>query len=546
MSRPSILTRRDLVLAGTAVAAAAYVPPAWGRLIGEKAFVGPGTFEDGVASGEPTPDGMTFWGRLTTERPRSGAKLIVAEDEGLTRTVATAIVPTGRAIDGSLKTRVTGLQPNRFYYYVWQSADAVSPVGRTKTAPAADSDVPLNLAYSSCQNYPIGFFNGHREAAAIDDLDLYLFLGDYTYEYGPVSGEVPGRTKERPTVDLRSYRDTLKLYRADPALRELHRRHPVVHVWDDHEVADNYSDNEPRPSDLQRTAGYRASFEWMPRMVMPSDRFRIYRQTLLGRQAEVILLDQRQYRTGDGDGQPRRLLGEAQMAFFLDRLKASTARWKIVGNQLMIAPLKAGPQAINEDQWDGYPEDRTRVLDTIAQNSISDVVFLTGDIHTYMANQVLRNADSGAPIATEYIGGSITSQGVPDVAALAETAVKAGNPWIKQFNGVEKGYATVGLTQDAAKVTYRTSDITKEGAPHRTLAAYTQPLGANDFTADAPAAARSADAELPSAPMGRQVRSGAAPTTGLAKRRRRYERFVARQQERFERPTARKAGRRKR
>ncbi|MBA2349188.1 MAG: PhoD-like phosphatase N-terminal domain-containing protein [Solirubrobacterales bacterium] len=167
-----VLTCRELVLAGTALTAAAYVPPAWGRLVGEKAFVGPGTFGDGVASGEPTPDGMTFWGRLTTERQRSGAKLIVAEDEGLTRTVATAIVPTGRAIDGSMKTRVTGLKPNRFYFYfyVWQSADEVSPMGRTKTAPAVDSDVPLNLAYSPCQNYPVGVFNGHREAAAIDDL----------------------------------------------------------------------------------------------------------------------------------------------------------------------------------------------------------------------------------------------------------------------------------------------------------------------------------------------------------------------------------------
>ena len=441
-------------------------------------------------------------------------------------------MPTGRAIDGALKTRVTGLQPNRFYFYAWQSADGVSPTGRTKTAPVADSDVPLNLAYSSCQRYPTGFFNGHVEAAASPDLDLYLFLGDYTYEYGPESGARPEGAI--PSLDLRSYRETNKLYRADPGLRELHRRHPSVHIWDDHEVADNYSENNPAPSELQRTAAYRASFEWMPRMVMPSDRFRIYRQTLLGRQAEVILLDQRQYRTGDGDGQPRRLLGDAQMEFFLGRLKGSQARWKIVANQVMIAPLKAAVVPVIADQWDGYPDDRKRVLDTIADARISDVVFLTGDIHTYMANQVLRNADNGAPIATEYIGGSITSEGLPDQSGLIATAVLAGNPWIKQFNGEAKGYATVGLTQEAAKVTYRVSDITRPGAPHSTLAAYTQPVGVNDFTRDAGAAAP-VNAAAPVAPIGRAVRSAAAPTAALARRRRAYEKHVAQQLARLER-----------
>ncbi len=535
VSRPKILTRRELVAAGTLLTAAAYVPPAWGRLLGEKAFVGPGTFQDGVASGEPTADAVTFWSRLTTERQRSGAQLVVAEDEGLTRTVATVVVPTGRAIDGSLKTRVTGLKPNRFYHYVWKSAGGTSPVGRTKTAPAEGSDVPLNLAYSSCQRYPTGFFNGHVEAAKLPDLDLYLFLGDYTYEYGEEEGAGPDGAI--PTVDLASYRAVNKLYRGDAGLRELHRLHPTVHIWDDHEVADNYSDNDPRPTDLQRAAGYKASFEWQPRMVMPSDRFRIYKNSFFGKQAEVILLDQRQYRTGDGDGQPRRLLGDQQMAYLLDRLKNSTARWKIIGNQVMIAPLQAGTAPINTDQWDGYPADRKQVLDTIGNGGIDDVVFLTGDIHTYMSCQVLREATSGPSIATEYVGGSITSEGLPDQGGAVETAVLAGNPWIKQFNGVDKGYGKVALTSESCKVTYRVGSITTPGAPQRTLASYTQPVGVNDFTRDAaPASSRSINAP---SPVPGDTSSATAPTAALAKRRRTYEKHVAKDIARLER----KAGR---
>lgn len=528
--RPKVLTRRELVVAGTALASAAFVPDAWGRLLSKDPAVGPGTFADGVASGEPTPDAITFWSRLTTERARSGARLIVAEDEGLARTVATAVVPTGRSIDGSLKTRISGLTPDRPYFYAWQSGDAVSPVGRTKTAPAADSDQDLKLAYSSCQNYPEGFFNGHREAAGLPLLDLYLFLGDYTYE----TDRENVRDSPGDTNDLASYRAKLKLYRSDPALRELHRLHPIVHVWDDHEVADNY--NEPaskRASVAQRAFGYRASFEWMPRMALPQERFRIYKPFVLGRQAEVILLDQRQYREGDVDGKPRRLLGRTQMDFLKARLSGSQARWKIVANQVMIAPLEAGVagsgEPINTDQWDGYVEDRQEVIDHITGSrpgGIDDVVFVTGDIHTYMANEVRQDPDgaSSPSIATEYIAGSITSNGIPDAGGVGEQAILAANPWIKQFNGVDHGYAKLELTASEARVEYRVADITVPDAASRTLAAYEQNAGDNAFTRTA--SGRRLNADAPERAEAEDWSSRSAPTPELARRRRRFERMV--------------------
>ena len=551
-SRPSLHTRREVVVAGGVVAAAAaLVPDAWGRLTAREARVGPGLFLDGVASGEPAPDAMTFWGRLTTSVPRSGARLVVCEDEGLTRTVATTVVPTSRGIDHCLKVRVTGLAPSRFYYYAWQSGDSVSEVGRTKTAPPADSDVPLNLAYSSCQRYPAGFFNGHTEAAG-RELDLYVFLGDYTYEYGPTGADADDsptkpRTDPGASVDLASYRDKLKLYRSDAGLRELHRLHPVVHIWDDHEVADNYSDNNPAPSPLQRTAGYRASFEWLPRMVFPEDRFRIYKTVKLGTMAELFLLDQRQYRRGDNDGSPvKTILGRAQLDWFKAALEASTARWKLVGNEVQLTPLIVGGRPINPDQWDGYPTDRQEVLDTVAQVNAADaryggnVVFLTGDIHTFEANQVLRQATSGPPIATEFVGGSIGSAGLSDQSGAVEASIKASNPWIKQFNGNVHGYAALDLDGRQATVDYRVSDITVRGAPSRSLTRYVQSVGANNF-ATAPGS-RIVDGELPRAPTDYSPR--AAPTAQLAARRRTYAAAEQRHARRLER--ARSAARSRR
>src|SRR3954470_14763987 len=143
-------TRRELIGAAAAGAAFAAVPPAWAkRILSTRASVGPGTFRDGVASGEPSTSAVTFWSKLTTTRPTSGARLIVAKDDDMRRTVATAVVPTGRSIDGPLKAGIGGVKPHTRYYYAWESGDDVSPVGRTQTlVPAGSSQAPRDALLS--------------------------------------------------------------------------------------------------------------------------------------------------------------------------------------------------------------------------------------------------------------------------------------------------------------------------------------------------------------------------------------------------------------
>jgi phosphodiesterase/alkaline phosphatase D-like protein len=483
------ITRRELVVAGGSLAAGlALTTPAHARLLPTTRGVGRGRFLDGVASGEPSPDAVTFWGRLSTDAPRSAARLIVALDAGLNQVVATTVVPTSSGVDGTLKARIGGLQPSTHYWYAWQSATEVSPIGRTKTAPPADSAVPVAIAYSSCQNYGAGFFNAHADAARYDDIDLCAFLGDYTYEYpyGEYGGAGRGAGIVDPaSTDLTSYRVKLRLYRSDPSLRELHRLHPVVHVWDDHEVADNYTDGAPAASDLQRNAGYRASFEWLPRLAFQNDRFRLYRSLRYGRNAELFITDQRQYRTPGEPGST--FLGRPQMDWLKRGLESSSARFKLVGNPDMIAPLGLsaageGVVTVNKDQWDGYPAERAELLGHIASKGLSDVAFLTGDIHLYMANDLMVG---GRSVATEYIGGSVTSPGVPaEISGVATAAIRALNPHIRYFEGAEHGWAIARVSPDALKIEYRVSDITAKDAPSRTLATFTQARGANAVSQD--------------------------------------------------------------
>ncbi len=471
-------TRRELIVASGASALAASVPPAWGRLTSTRAGLGQGTFADGVASGEPSSTAVTFWSRLRTDHPRSGARLVVATDEGFNKVVARAVVPTGRGVNNTLKTRIGGLKPHTQYFYLWQSSTDVSDVGRTRTAPPKGSQTPIRMAYSSCQHYGYGYFSAHQNAAA-EDLDLYVFLGDYIYEKGTgVAGAL--RTDRIDAVDLDSYRRKYVAYRKDPGLRELHRQQPVVHIWDDHEVFNNYSQNNPPPSVSQRAAGYRASFEWMPRMLYPRERYRLYKKLSFGASVDLFLLDTRQYRTGFGDGLPKHIIDETQFQWLISGLVASKARWKVVAQQVAIT---ADPFGTGEsfDQWDGFPADRTRLLSSLESNGVRDVVFLTGDAHVFMCSLLgsdfpaVASDPNRVPAAVEYIGGSVTSPGL----IRPEAEARSDAPWLQEYNGADKGYAIFGADNDQLVTEYRSSDLSSSAGATHGLDRFVQPAGTN-------------------------------------------------------------------
>jgi phosphodiesterase/alkaline phosphatase D-like protein len=485
------LTRRELVAGIGAAGAVAAVPPAWAKqLLPPRRRIGPGSFGDGVASGEPTQNAITFWSRLETSRPRSGARLVVATDPGLRKVVAHAVVPTGRGVNGALKTRIGGLRPHTEYYDVWESGTNVSPIGRTRTAPPPGAAQPVHLGVSSCQNYGGGYFNAHADAAAQADMDLYLFLGDYIYEAKSRKDALRG--DDIQAVDLATYRAKYALYRSDPGLRELHRVHPIAHIWDDHEVENNYSDNNPAPALAQRYAGYRAAFEWLPRMSFPKDRHRIYRQLSLGALADVFLTDERQYRTGNNDGQPHRMLGDTQMSWLIAALKASKATWKIVANELVMAKISYNGST-NTDAWDGYTADRARLLGEIERAGIDNVIVLSGDAHVFMCNllssdfSTFGDGTARKPAAVEYVTGSVTSLGFEG----SEAVIQAAAPWNREFNGHDHGYARMAVGPDLLVTDYMTSDFANPGGATALLERFTQPVGANTVQRESHVAARS-------------------------------------------------------
>ena len=482
-------TRRQFVAAaGTAAAGAVLAPGSLGQ--GRPApLAGGGRFSEGVMSGEPTPRGITLWTRLREVSGRVSVELEIARDRDFRRVLARRRLPTVGAVGHSVKVRVSGLRPHEEYHYRFATRTTDSPVGRFRTALPPDSQEPVRFAFWSCQDFTHGFYNAH-DAMAEEDLDFVVCLGDYIYaeteQAGPNAvradrigrpGRVPGVVREAVTLD--DYRAKYRLYRSDPALRRLHARFPTVMLWDDHEVQDNYAGAEPdgglpparRYSVARKRNAYAAFFEAMPYTPPVDDR--VYRTLRFGRTVDLIVMDQRQYRANQpcNDAvappcaefnQPRPFLGRAQMDWVKAQLRGSQAAWKVMANAVLMMPARAPDgRLVQYDSWQGYPLEREELLTFIRSNGIADVVFATGDIHTFLAGDVRTALGAGEPVAVEFVGGSITSRGLgegalgvlpgddrnPSTPPAFVNALRAANPWVDNADLDHHGYARVIATQ---------------------------------------------------------------------------------------------------
>ncbi|WBC16055.1 alkaline phosphatase D family protein [Micromonospora sp. WMMA1998] len=498
-------------------------------------------FRHGVASGDPLPDGILLWTRVTPTPdalPGSGAgpdvevTWQVAADPDFAAPVAAGTFPTGAARDHTVKVAVSGLAPATTYWYRFGYADAWSPAGRTTTAPPVDAPVDrLRLGVVSCANWEAGYFAAYRRLADRDDLNLVVHLGDYLYEYGTGEFAAAGRVV-RPTqpphevLTLADYRIRHALYKTDPHLQALHAAVPWIITWDDHEVAndewsggaENHTPGTEGPFADRLAAARQAYLEWMPVRVGVDGA--IYRRFRFGQLAELSMLDLRSYRSAQATGTAvddpaRTITGDAQMAWLKTGLSGSTARWKLVGNPVMIARVDVGalpawllgplgkllgiPEngaVLNADQWDGYNADRNELVDHIRTTGTRDVVFLTGDIHTSWANEVTTRATGSAnPAAAEFVVPSVTSDNVNDflklpagnvLSQLGAGLIRSTNPHVRWTELDGHGYGVFEVTPQRCRMDwYHLADRTSSTSGSRWVAGWSVGTGSSRLRAEA-------------------------------------------------------------
>lgn len=464
-------------------------------------------FQHGVASGDPLADRVILWTRVTptTARPAVVVNYVIATDPALTQVVQRGVTKTNPGRDYTVKVDAAGLKPATTYYYQFRAEGTASPVGRTRTLPTTGVQ-SLRMAVVSCSNHAYGYFNAYARIAARADLDLVMHLGDYLYEYGAGQyGNVRTPEPAHEMVTLTDYRMRHAQYKRDADSQAMHRQHPLIAIWDDHEITndawkDGAQNHQPATEgdwQARLAAGLQAYYEWMP--VRPQDTANLrdnHRGFAYGDLAELLMLEERVsarskqlttathatafgpgFATTDpGYGDPARtLLGYTQEAWLVNRLRATPAQWKLLGQGVMFAQLKApganqatdpGLYYINGDQWDGYEPARNRLYAAIqgdaANAAVNNLVVLTGDIHSSWAADLHPNpynpvvasggydkATGAGALAVEFVGTSVTSPGIDsDTSGAIAGAIRFYNPHLKYVQLTRRGYMLVDVNRE--------------------------------------------------------------------------------------------------
>lgn len=441
-------------------------------------------FYHGVASGDPLADRVIIWTRVTPP-VMNGADIEVAwrmaTDPALQNVVAFGDYTATESADYTVKIDVVGLESGSTFYYGFSALGANSLTGRTKTTPTAAESDHLKFGVVSCSNYQAGYFNAYGRLAERNDLDAIIHLGDYIYEYANGVYGNEGLFSERSVlpdaeiIDLFDYRTRYGTYRLDTQLLRLHQQHPIIAVWDDHETAnDSYangaSNHNPAtegPWSVRESNARRAYFEWMP--IRDNADTSVYRNVSYGNLADLIMIDTRLEGRDEQINditdstlydEDRTLLGTEQREWLFDQLDNSTAKWKIMGQQIIFSPFNVGwagsglgmtfeeTESMFLDIWDGYPAERRRVIDHLTEEALDNVVILTGDFHSSFAFDVVDPPVNFELVDIPNVGVFPfyeTDAGYDPVTGAGSVAVEFATPSVTSANFDENVSATVAL-----------------------------------------------------------------------------------------------------
>jgi len=444
-------------------------------------------FTLGVASGDPTPDGVVLWTRLAPDPLNGGGmsrlpvlvRWQVAHDARMRRVVRHGVAVAWPSAAHSVHVEVDGLDSDRWYYYQFSAIGCESAIGRTRTMPRQHDRLrSFRFAFVSCQDWQNGFYSAYRNLAC-EDLDLVVHLGDYIYE-GGVDLLAPRQHDGREPTTLAAYRNRHALYKTDKNLQAAHAAFPWLAVPDDHEVENNYADatseNNDDPDTFlgRRASAYQAYYEHMPlraRSMPDGPDIRLYRGLAVGDLIRFSALDTRQYRSDQpcGDNLQLRcpaaldpaqtMTGPAQEQWLMRRLEHSTARWNVIAQQTMFAQFDflAGPgQLFNMDQWDGYVAARERLTGFFSEASPSNPIIVSGDIHSSWVHDIKASFanPASATLATEFVGTSITSD-FPASFIAPVLAALGDNPHTLFFDGQYHGYVRCAVTRHEWQADFR-------------------------------------------------------------------------------------------
>ncbi|WP_133179782.1 alkaline phosphatase D family protein [Shewanella decolorationis] len=387
----------------------------------------PAQFLHGVASGDPAQDAVILWTRVTPDSAGDvKVSWQVASDAAFSQLVTTGEMVTNANRDYTVKIDARGLRAGQTYFYRFMTGGKTSEVGKTRTLPEGEVS-SVKLAVMSCANFPAGYFNVYELAAAQDDLDAVVHLGDYIYEYargGYASEHAAELGREvlpaNELLTLSDYRTRYGQYRSDTSLQKLHAKVPFITVWDDHEVAnDTWRDGAENHNEgegdfaVRKEAALQAYFEWLPiRPWREGNHEEIYRSFSYGNLVDLHMLDTRvlardkqldyadymDASTGAFDGErfladvtstTRTMLGLTQLLWLQGTLLQATGTWQVLGQQILMGKMSL-PAAIATQQMSIPQYAMLGALAKLAARAAANDPTLTAaELQYLQANQAL-------------------------------------------------------------------------------------------------------------------------------------------------------------
>jgi alkaline phosphatase D len=468
-------------------------------------------FRLGIASGDPSHDGFVIWTRLAPDpfEEHGGMPLgavdvewFVYEDEAMKRVAQKGVAQAWPELGHSVHVEISGLQPDRPYWYRFALGRDRTQLGRARTLPAPGAPLDrIRFGVAGCQNYEDGLFTAYSHLAE-EEIGFVWHYGDYIYEDRPRQVNYNFDGTPRPHVrdhvgtdcfTLVDYRRRHAQYKLDTDLQAAHRAHSYFVTFDDHEIANDWTGSVfPRQSDpalfaFRRAAAMQAYYEHMPlrRSSMPDGSgMQIYRRARIGDLLDAHFLDTRQYRSPQAChggfspvcpelGAPdRTVLGDAQQGWLTRTLAEKSARWNLIAQQVMVMPLNRATgdetaEIRNQDSWAGYDAAREKLL--AGFEGLGNVVVMTGDEHQNFAGELRRNAGRGDAVAVELVSTSISSGGSGWVKPEVSARVRANNPFLK-YSSDRRGYMVCEVTASTWRARYRGVDqVDTPGAAISTL-----------------------------------------------------------------------------
>jgi alkaline phosphatase D len=389
-------------------------------------------FRYGVAAGEMTSTSALLWTR-SNELGRVRLYVWPAPRKGMPPVQIT--LRPSNAHDRVVQRRVHGLKPGTRYTYLFSTPyrkTEMATGGTFWTAPSPSTGATVRFAISGdadgARNPATGrpaynLFQVYGRMAA-ERNHFNINLGDTIYSDSEVGGVPPALTIPAKWA---KYRQSLGFAH----LRNLRRGTGLYSHWDDHEFINDFSLPEHRKAIYR--AGAVAFMDYAP--VSYSGRSGLYRTFRWGKHLELFFLDERSFRSAkvraickndlaptapqsvrnafaalvpalatpvpqaclDAVADPSRtMLGARQYAAFTKAIRASTATWKVIVNEVPIQQFFALPY----DRWEGYAAEREKLL-RFLQANVKNVIFLTTDTHANFVNEVrLSTFGAGGPVGT--------------------------------------------------------------------------------------------------------------------------------------------------